>query len=196
MIIGLTGYARSGKDTVARMLAAQEAGVVEQVGFSDLLKLSAARSLGLPWSPDGVGPQAVRDWADSLKTTHSIQVVDDTGQVVHEISGRRFLQRYGTEAHRDLFGDDFWVKAVDLDRPGVDLLLVNDVRFPNEAEHIREAGGEIWRVVRAEAKPAGDHVTERPLPDHLVDREIPNNGSLEHLREYVTTALVATEKVA
>lgn len=196
MIIGLTGYARSGKDTVARMLAEEENGVVERVGFSDLLKLSAARALNVLTSPDDVGMKPVQEWADDFKTRHTIQIRDESGRVVHEIPGRTFLQRYGTEAHRELFGDDFWVEAVDLDRPGVDLVVVNDVRFANEAERIREAGGEIWQVVRAGAEPAGSHVTERPLPGDLIDREVPNHGTLDDLRGHIQSALVAIKSQA
>lgn len=189
MIVGLTGYARSGKDTVARILREETEGAFDQVGFSDLLKLSAARALNVLSSPDDVGIRAVRGWADAFKTRHTIQIRDDeSGEVIHEISGRAFLQRYGTEAHRELFGDDFWVEAVDLHRPGIDLLVVNDVRFPNEARQIRDAGGEVWRVKRAETKQGG-HITERPLPDNLIDRSIENYGTLDDLRDKVRMAI-------
>ena len=188
MIIGLAGYARVGKDTVADLLIEETNGVIEKVGFADVLKLSAARALGVLRSPDDVGTAAVKNWADHLKTRLTIQIVDDEGNLHHEISGRHFLQRYGTEAHRDIFGDDFWVDALELHRPGTDILLITDVRFPNEAAAIREAGGEVWRVVRDIPAVEG-HVTERSLPGDLIDREIENYGSIDDLRAKVKMAL-------
>jgi len=32
--------------------------------------------------------------------------------IEHSITGRQALQRYGTEGHRDVFGEDFWVDAL------------------------------------------------------------------------------------
>lgn len=196
MIIGLTGKARAGKDTVADLITAESLGSVHRVGFADLLKLSAARALNVLTSPDDVGIEAVRRWADALKTRHRIQIVDqETDEVIHSLTGRQFLQRYGTEAHRDLFGDDFWVEAVELNRPEVDVLILNDVRFANEAAAIKEAGGEVWRVVR-DTIAVEDNATERPLPSHFIDREIENYGSIDDLRAKVQQALVTTESVA
>lgn len=188
MIIGLHGFARVGKDTVADLIIEESSGVCEKVGFADVLKLSAARAFGALRSPDDVGVDAVRRWADRLKTRLTIQIVDDEGNLHHEVSGRQFLQRYGTEAHRDIFGDDFWVDALELQRPGVDFLLVTDVRFPNEAAAIHKAGGEVWKVVR-DVETVESHVTERSLPGGCIDREIENYGTIDDLREKVKVAL-------
>lgn len=180
-VIGLTGYARSGKNTVATLIAKMSPGLrVKEIAFADAIKVSAARALGVPFNGDQVGTSAVREWADRFKAEHVIEVTE-SGETIHRITGREFLQRYGTEAHRELFDDDFWVNVVDLDPPDVDLLLVTDVRFPNEARHIREAGGEVWKVMRADAMPANDHDSERPLPDELVDRTVNNEGTLDDL---------------
>ena len=178
-IIGLTGFARSGKDTVAALIAEHLDGSVRTVAFADLIKVSAARSLGVLRHPDDVGSEAVRRWADAFKTGHSIEIKDAQGRVVHSLSGRQYLQRYGSEAHRDLFGDDFWVDQIQWE-PDCDLLIFTDCRFENEAEAIRARGGEVWRVNRPSSR-AGVHISEVALPSELVDIELINAGTIQDL---------------
>jgi hypothetical protein len=189
-LIGLTGPARSGKSLVARTLAQMNDGTVEIRGFADLVKLCAAKSLDVRFHPDDVGTEAVRKWADDLKLKISVQLVDGNGQVVHSITGRRFLQCLGTEAHRELFGESFWIDQVNLDPDGVDLLIIDDVRFADEAQAIIDAGGEIWRVVR-HVESVGEHRSEQPLPDHLVTRTISNTGTLNELGAGIQQAVAA-----
>jgi hypothetical protein len=183
-VVGLTGYARSGKNTVASLIAKLSPERTKEVAFADAIKVSAARALGVRFDGDQVGTAAVREWADRFKASQTIEIVE-SGETIHRVSGREFLQRYGTEAHRDMFDADFWVKVVDMDPPEVDLLLITDVRFPNEAEAIRTTGGEVWKVVRTDGSPANDHPSERPLPDDLIDRTVNNEGTLDDLEDEV-----------
>lgn len=176
-IIGLAGPARSGKDTIADVLAEITPGTVEQDAFADRLKLIAAISLGFS---DDVGIAGVRRWADRLKEEESLAIVGPRATVTSKISGREFLQRLGAEAIRGVLGADVLVDAVPFDRDGVDLLVLTDVRFENEAEAIRDRGGEIWRVYRP-GTGGMRHVSERPLPTDLIDREVDNSGSIADL---------------
>jgi hypothetical protein len=102
---------------------------------------------------------------------------------MHEISGRQYLQYYGTEAHRDVFGDDFWVEQV-LDTPVTDgtILVVTDMRFPNEIAGVLDRGGIAVKIRREEAdsKPIL-HPSEQTLPDDQFDYFLDNNGSLNDL---------------
>ena len=186
-IIGLSGYAQSGKDTVAALIAEQVGGSVKTVAFADLIKVSAARALGVLRHPDDVGVRAVRRWADDFKLNQRIQVTDAGGRVLHEISGRAFLQRYGSEAHRDLFGADFWIEQIDW-QPDCDVLIFTDCRFENEAEAIRDRGGEVWRINRPSTTEGG-HISEKALPAELVDVEILNAGTLQDLARTVGRAM-------
>lgn len=188
-IIGLTGPARAGKSTAAATLSEIHLGEAEVKGFSDLVKLSAARSLSTVFGPDDVGTAAIRKWANDFKTTKRIQIVDEDDEVVHEITGRRFLQCFGTEAHRDVFGHGFWVDQIDFDPKGVDLLIFDDVRFPDEAEAILNRDGIVWRILRDEVA-ADSHRSEQPLPDDLVTGTILNNGTIEELKRAVRAAYV------
>lgn len=187
-IIGLTGAAQSGKNTVAEILAEEYGGKVDQTSFADLIKVSSALALGLTFHPDAVGTEAIRAWADRFKTQHTIQVLDEGDNVIHQITGRQFLQRYGTEAHRDLFGENFWIDAMNFHDRDCDLLIITDVRFSNEAAEIRTEGGKIWQVTRYN-QTSDSHVSERPLDSRLIDVAIPNYGSISDLRGYVKMAL-------
>src|SRR5881394_3350138 len=100
MIIGLNGRMRSGKDTVAHILTKHFSNI-ERVAFAGKLKQSAAASLG-------ISVETLEDL--KLREDVYIQVVQDPHIIDFNI--RQYLQRYGTEAHRDVFGDDFWVEQV------------------------------------------------------------------------------------
>lgn len=62
------------------------------------------------------------------------------------------------------------------------VILVTDVRFPNEVEAVRAEGGVIWRINRRGRRPEA-HDSERLVAGLQVDLEIQNDGTLEQLRE-------------
>lgn len=176
-VIGLCGPARAGKDTTASLIAEEYDGKVIRQGFADKLKLSFARI---------VKPECDLQWAldfcNTFKVGGAASFNDPTG--VATVTGRQALQRYGTEAHRDVFGEDFWLDAVVPEgRSDCDLLVIPDLRFPNEAERVLERGGEVWRVNRPDADPVEGHASEVPIPDELVSVEIDNAGSIDDLRD-------------
>lgn len=186
-IIGLHGKARAGKDTVADILEDLVDGTVRREAFADRLKLIAALALGVTVHPDDVGTSGIRRWADQFKSTGSVVVLDARNTVVAKTSGREFLQRLGTEGIRDVLGETSLLDAVPFEAD-VDLLVLTDVRTVAEAERIRQAGGEVWQVIRPGAG-AGTHKTERPLPEALIDVEIDNSGTIAALWQAVREVL-------
>lgn len=202
-LIGLHGRKRSGKDTAYQIIKDEYDGLlnVERVGFADKLKLSACRALGF----DGTLEECLA-LCDRLKEDGGkIFTYYDNDQAIPEgfdITGREFLQRYGTEAHRDVFGDSFWIDAVLPDTgltesalmtamqaryPDVDVLCVTDVRFQNEAQRILDLGGEIWWI-DASYRLGGNqdlHPSERPLDPQFITDHIPNNGTVEEFEQKV-----------
>lgn len=102
------------------------------------------------------------------------------GFTVEEIANkpphvREWLQRYGTEEHREKYGEDWWVRMheayVDfLSREiRVSRIAVCDVRFPNEAAYIKRKGGSLVRMLHAgrpyplKGTPAAEHPSETAL---------------------------------
>lgn len=175
-IIGVTGRAGAGKDTVHRILDEQFADYpVNRLAFADLLKDSAMASLGLKYQS-----------ANAFKQSGSIEV--RIGDTKFEVSGREYLQRYGAEAHREIFGKNFWIDAA-FERLQKGVTIVTDVRFDNEAASIHEFGGSMWKVERpGDEIKESDHSSEQGVSDALIDQFLINDGSIDDLRTQVLWA--------
>jgi hypothetical protein len=170
MIIGLSGYAQTGKDTVAQHL-------VERYGFTRIAFADAIREALLaldPFVPDYPGVPGVRlSW-----------IVERAGwEVVKQESPevRRMLQRFGTEVARNQWDQDFWVNVAMSKAYGIANVVIADVRFPNEYDAIKANGGQVWRVNKLNHKPANDHPSEIALDGHQFDWNVPNYGTHEDL---------------
>lgn len=170
-MIGLSGYARSGKDTVADFLVSDHG--FTKVSFAQPMRdaLYALNPLvGAGWRVQNVID--TYGW-DYYKET-------DFGDEI-----RGLMQRLGTDVARKQWYDGFWVdiaieKATDLLDEGKKVVFT-DVRFPNEAEMIEYYNGEVWRVRRPGIFPANDHVSETGMDDYAFAKHIDNNGTLEQL---------------
>jgi hypothetical protein len=187
MLIGLTGVAQSGKDTTCLLLQDIVEAPVRRDAFADRLKLSAARALGLDYDLDNA-----RNFCNMIKCPgFDILILDPNGFCVRSLSGRKYLQAYGTEAHRDVFGTDFWVDIVldQYDRydPSGEVVVITDTRFPNEAQAIRDCGGVIWKIERPKLERISEstHGSEQGIPGELIDWTIINDGDLDHLSDLV-----------
>ncbi len=61
----------------------------------------------------------------------------------------KLLQWWGTEFRRNNFGQDYWVKRTMSSIPkDIDIAMITDVRFPNEAQAVNDAGGYTVHVQR------------------------------------------------
>jgi len=178
MIIGLHGMKRSGKDTLFNLIK-EEYPNAERLAFADKIKESLAALLGI----------STREFA-LLKENARFKVEADG--ISYQFSWRRFIQRYGTEAHRDIFGDDFWVDMIlpkDCDHNDK-LYVVTDVRFLNEAQRILELNGKIIHLIRTEYNLRGDvHISEETLPKEMVHSVIYNNSTMENLKERIVKVI-------
>lgn len=189
-IVGLSGYARSGKDEAARALA--DLGY-QRIAFADKLRefLYALNPIV------GIRPVFKEGYIDPVvyKTTRLREVIDEYGwdgykESEHVSEIRPLLQRLGTEAGRDVLWDSIWIDAAldDLEDDGK--YVITDARFPNEAKAIQSRGGVIWRVERHGNGPATlpdgtVHRSETSLDDWEFDLTLYNNGSLEQFHDLV-----------
>ena len=179
MIIGLTGYAQSGKDTVAKIL-------VDQYGYTRIAFADKIRDFLYETNPmyDSIAGEPLfvkarvdRDGWEKAKQSPQI---------------RRLLQNSGVAA-RKVFGDGFWVHEAMktmLDYPWPDMnYVITDVRFLNEADMIRANNGQIWRIKRIGVDAVNAHVSESQMDDYPVDQIFTNNSSIEDLELMVKTRM-------
>ena len=118
-------------------------------------------------------------------------VHEDKESIVFElgVSARHMMQTLGTEWGRACIHPDFWVMIarVEAQRIMADgrSVVIDDVRFPNEAAMIRDLGGELWRIDRPGVAYSGDHSSEGALEDVTPDRVIVNDGTIDQLKERI-----------
>lgn len=162
-IIGICGYAGSGKDTLADMIMKRLPGS-RRASFADPMRAMLS-ALGVPdlWMVDR-----------ELKE----KSIPGLGR-----SYRQLAQTLGTEWGRVCHGEDFWVRALAnrLEREGGKYALIPDVRFPNEAQWVLDSGGKMIRVVRPNAQPVNPHESEQYVPTLPVNFEVYNTGTLADL---------------
>jgi hypothetical protein len=175
MIVGLVGAAGSGKSTVALRLATHHGFVLES--FAAPLKDAVAATFG--WRRDlleGDTPES-RAWREQVDTWWSVRLA------MPALTPRFVLQNIGTEVMRNAFHDDIWLASLQRRLHGVNgNVVVSDVRMPNEAAAITDAGGVLIRVERP-GTGAGSHATETEASKIAVDAVLVNDGSFEQLYE-------------
>lgn len=183
MIIGLTGYAQSGKDTVANIL-------VENFGYTRVAFADKIREFLYETNPmyDSVlgEPLFVRakvdrdGWEEAKKSPHI----------------RRLLQTSGVAA-RKVFGENFWVQQALRDLNSEVNYVITDVRFTNEADTIKSYNNsQLWRVKRLGVDAVNGHISERELDGYPVDQIFVNNTTIEDLELLVKTRMAGYAKSA
>jgi hypothetical protein len=182
IIIGLAGAAGSGKDSVRSVLELQHdfAGISFADPMRDMLRTLLV-STGS---------------SDEYLTRRDLKEVPIPGLGV---SYRHMAQTLGTEWGRQCLHPEFWLRTAHntlafLRGQGYCNFVVSDVRFANEAEWVRNQGGEIWMLDRPGTAPVRAHISEaRPFE---ADRVVANTGTLADLRDATYFALVAARGVA
>lgn len=170
--VGLSGKAGSGKDTAAKFLkeALEARGKrVETLAFADPIRWMLL-SLGVP---------------QQYMMNRDLKEEPIPG--FNGCSYRQLAQTLGTEWGRHCLGNEFWLKQVER-RLSVwreihrspDVLIISDVRMPNEAAWILARGGMLAHVVRPHMDPVREHESEGyELPFTLA---IHNDSDLISLR--------------
>lgn len=175
-IIGIAGCKRAGKDTLARLLLDTLPGY-RLDSFAAPIRRFVAALVGL-----GTGAAAL----DALER-HKEDPVPWLGNV----TPRRMMQTLGTEWGRDLVHPDIWIMDL-VRRAGAGALIVSDVRLPNEAQAIRDAGGVVFLVHRPGLPATDTHRSEAPLPEDLIDHVVVNATEPERMLDQVLEWLAAT----
>lgn len=162
VVIGLSGVARAGKDTVASLLTEHHG--FQRRAFADALK-KVLVALDPIVEPTG-------------RRLSDLGLPMDQAKALPEV--RSLLQRLGTEAGRHALGADIWVRTL-LAGPVPQRMVVSDCRFPNEAQAIRARGGIVVRVERPGFTAINGHSSETALDDWEFDAVIVNDGAIADL---------------
>ena len=182
MIVGISGYAQAGKDTVANIL-------YRLYGVRRLAFATALKKIALMIDPivDPAGSELVNMAPTQRLKAHVLPhgdpSVDLWGRAKALPEGRQFLQRLG-DACRLHLGEDVWVNALS-SRLGEGNFSVSDARYQNEARFIVGMSGIMVRVNRPGHGPANGHISEIGLDGYAFDVTIENDGTLEELEARV-----------
>lgn len=155
MIVGFHGRLGSGKDTSSERLARIVDLPSYSISFAYKLKSSAAALINVErqWLENNKNnPNALLLVVEGFAPTGAI--VDgrelEAPRIIRSFTIREYLQRYGTESHRDVFGDSFWIDQAFCDLGDISfessLVCVTDVRFENEAFGVWERNGVLIEV--------------------------------------------------
>jgi hypothetical protein len=191
--VGIAGKKFHGKDTFARFVRERlEARGVEvrRRGFADSLKEEVADFLvpRLIGSPNWGAPSSELLRAELLD-------IFNFGNKEQKEPFRLILQWWGVEFRRQMFNPEYWLRmlelwaAEELHRTKKDLVvLVPDLRMPNECHFIKNADGLLVKVVRPGMDTSDQHTTETALDDYTDwDAVVQNTLSLEGLRAMADT---------
>ena len=173
-LIGLTGRASAGKDTLAQLLHSRYDYV--RYAYADPLRTLLNERFG--WKP--------AQWEDREWKEYAL--ADEAGGY----SPRSWMQWLGTEVLRTYAGYDIFVRLAftNWDKHPYPM-VISDVRFSNEAQAIINRGGMILEVTREGTGALNDHVSERTLHEDLFHGTVSNNGTREQLLHVATHLLKA-----
>lgn len=131
-------------------------------------------------------PSHVIAFADGLKEEVASRFYMDVEELeLHKDFFRPALQFWGTQFRRIYQkNDNYWVDLLeDKIYNGDDLVvIIPDVRFPNEAEWVKSKGGKLIKLSRPKAISVDYHLSELALNNYQGwDMEVLNDGSKEEL---------------
>jgi len=165
MLIGISGKARSGKDTLGKYLCDEYRCL--HYYFAKPLKEGAKVMFNLSDEQIGNKEVPIEPWG---------------------ISPRKIYQLLGTEVGRGI-DTNVWVKNAEMfvkDNPGR-TVVITDCRFDNEATWIRSRGGIVINIERDQGSIIENgHSSEGGLKPNNIDLTICNNGSIEDMCNEVT----------
>lgn len=193
-LIGLGGFAFSGKDTVADHWESEYGWI--KLYMSKPLETALLRVN--PWVDVRASNwETQRD--EILGDSDWLRYADLHGLVGYDASKkcldvRNYLQKLGTEVGRNMFGENVWVdygfgEADKLRNDGLNVAITG-IRFPNELDAVRQRGGlSIW-VERPGYGPVNTHASDNTLSADDFDVVVYNEGTLADL--YEKARIIAT----
>lgn len=172
-LIGLSGYPRAGKDTAASLMETGEvwAYPVRTIAFANPMRRIAECFWGDVARYRAHNEGGYREALQSL------------GAMVRKEWGEHFWVDLAAKKYRDLRAT---VRGV--------IVVVSDVRYPNELGWIRDMGGELWWVDNPKARAVNSHESEqhyeylRENADYIIENPGTLSGLTSAIRHRVRRA--------
>ena len=213
MLIGITGKAGAGKDTVGAILKDKlnmdtyafarplkntintlfswddrhAYGILkEEVVYTRVVHLSEiALILNTTFSNFVEEDSKLHMQMNFFEVFRPYLVFDNLGYAQWKISPRKAYQLFGTDFARKLIKDTIW-----LDMAPKQNVIITDVRFDNEANMVKDNGGILIQVLRntKEIK-ENNHTSEMGVKDYLVDVIVDNDSTKKKLKEKIDKLL-------
>jgi len=208
-LIGISGKARTGKDTFAQMLAEELQKETGQayilMAYANELKLKIQRDFDLSyeqlWGDEKEIPDK-RYIRIKAELSPSVKVYGGKPEKDIYWTSREIMQSYG-QFFREI-DYHFWVKYLFrvIEEKEYKNVIITDSRHINEVDAIVDRGGYHIRVER-DTKDYRvhntQHISETALDSaHRIDFKVSNNGTLDELRNRVKDVvrfLISSEKM-
>jgi len=197
MLIGISGKANTGKDTICKLLQEmypekffqnrkfskkvyEIVSILTKIPVEELMKRENKESLEVPstwWY--FINDLKFKFPYNEFKGS---KLVEDCTLVKPKV--REVLQTIGTDIFRS-YNSNIWVDLLLEDyNPNKHNEIITDVRFDNEAAAIRKLGGLVIKIESDRATPS-KHISEKGISDEYVTHTIINNKetSLKDLKE-------------
>lgn len=154
VLVGITGKAGIGKSTIARMMWLDEK--FQILSYGHPLKQALIKMTGL-----------------NRKWFYDIEYKEKEIPGLPGITPRIMMQKFGTEFGREMIAPDFWLWRMgqSMSKYSHKNIVIDDIRFENEAQQVRDSGGVVIHLRRDFVSPTEDngHLSERGLVVQAAD---------------------------
>lgn len=196
VLLGITGLANAGKDTLAQLLATHCG--ARTMAFSDGIYAEVAEAfdctitdLALRNTKEQPQPWLAlvhcRDVAFVQRMQDHCAAQGHALDLMAPRSPRTILEWWGTEYRRHQ-NPAYWVNTVRqriqrLRSVGCKMpIVISDVRKPDEAAMLRELGGHLWRITRPGSEVQTAHATSTTGQEFAPDLTLINCHDIAHLQ--------------